>query len=85
VDTVHTSSQGVVISTAGWIVTGVAAWLAVAVVVAVLVARMIRRRDRQVPTDAPRTTADDRPPGIPEQGGPLHIPGVVGRGRRDRD
>lgn len=85
VDTGLTSSQGAVISTAGWIITGVMAWLAVALVVAVLVAGMIRRRDRQIPTDRPRPTVDGPPPGVPDQGGPVRIPRAAGRGRRGRD
>ncbi|GAA1868973.1 hypothetical protein GCM10009836_56880 [Pseudonocardia ailaonensis] len=36
-------------SVAGWIVVGVVAWVAVALVVALLVGRMVRLRDRQVP------------------------------------
>lgn len=48
-----TVSQGVTIGTLGWIVVGVAAWLAVAGVVGVLIGRTVRQRDRQVPREWP--------------------------------
>ncbi len=84
-DNVLTSSQGVVISAVGWIITGVVAWMAMALVVAVLVGGMIRRRDRQVPTDTPRRTARGHSEPVPEQRGPVRVPGVAGRDRRHRD
>jgi hypothetical protein len=74
----------VVISTLGWILIGVAAWLVVALVVGVVIGRTIRNRDRQVPSDpaapitgipAP-TTAQDHPD--------RRLPRVVGRGTRRR-
>jgi hypothetical protein len=73
----------VVISTLGWILIGVAAWLVVALVVGVVIGRTIRNRDRQVPGDhvAPIT-------GIPapttEQDPAKRLPRVVGRGTRRR-
>jgi hypothetical protein len=42
--------------TAFWIGLGVAAWLALALVVALSIGRMIRERDQQVPRLEPRVT-----------------------------
>ncbi|GAA4850260.1 hypothetical protein ACFQ34_23290 [Pseudonocardia benzenivorans] len=69
----------------GWVLIGMAAWVAVSVVVAVVVGRMVRARDAQVPRDAPRPArasgsllgdpADDAPVGdapADAQGGEAH-------------
>ena len=41
----------------GWIVVGVAVWMAVTAIVAVLIGRAIRMRDRQVPRPPPTESA----------------------------
>ncbi|MFC5948749.1 hypothetical protein ACFQH9_10730 [Pseudonocardia lutea] len=58
-------------SVAGWIVVGVLAWVAVALVVAVLVGRMVRLRDRQVPEEPfPRPAPPpEQDPSWPHTGG----------------
>ncbi|MCE0761562.1 hypothetical protein LWC35_01320 [Pseudonocardia kujensis] len=56
-------------SVAGWIVVGVLAWVAVALVVAVLVGRMVRLRDRQVPEDPLPRPAPEQDPSWPGTGG----------------
>ena len=51
----------------GWGMVGLAVWVAVAALVGMLLGRMVRRRDRQVPTDdpasfpAPRVPAQEPP------------------------
>lgn len=75
-DTVATSTQGVNISTVGWIAIGVAAWLVVALIVGVLIGRMIRRRDSQIP-------GGSTPPPQPQVPAPAPSPDSVGRRRRN--
>lgn len=66
----------------GWVLVGVALWCAAAVVVALAVGRMIRLRDREVPTPGRRV------PHIPTQrraadAGPARDPGRGDPGRGD--
>lgn len=56
----------------GWVLIGVAAWVAASGVVAVLVGRMVRARDAQVPRDAPRAP---RPRPESEAEAPADVPG----------
>ncbi|HZG90112.1 MAG TPA: hypothetical protein VEZ42_07845 [Pseudonocardia sp.] len=44
-------NRGVVITTLGWILIGIGAWLVVATLVGMLIGRAIRLRDRQVADD----------------------------------
>jgi hypothetical protein len=60
-------TRGDVISTLGWILSGIAAWLAVAAVLGVVIGRTIRLRDRQQPEPPPGRTVDDPVPWIPRQ------------------
>ena len=53
-------NRGVVITTLGWILIGIGAWLVVATLVGMLIGRAIRLRDRQVADDV-GTEAD---PGV---------------------
>ena len=49
-----------------WILLGLLVWVVVAVLVALLIGRIVRRRDSQVPDDAPgRTPADPQDPASP--------------------
>ena len=80
--TAHTARGGV-IGTLGWIVVGVAVWLAVAAGVGVVIGRVIRLRDRQVPRDGPgSSSADGGGDGQPD---PDHPSRAARRGSEDSD
>ncbi len=70
-DTVGTDPEGSTdISALTWILIVAGGWLCLATVVGVVVGRIIRNRDRQVPTDAEPPVAPTPQPGIERKSTP---------------
>jgi hypothetical protein len=72
----------VIISTLGWIIIGVAAWLVVAAIVGVIIGRSIRQRDAHVPFDDVDSPLGSDAPADPLNTDPF--PRTTGRDRPRR-